>query len=248
MMNPKEQIKVELSDLLAYFPGRHRLSLVWLIILPVATTASAIDQSALWVYLPAAFVCLLRVNHSRRSSLQESGCIIVSSVLYGFLIGAPAIAVTVVWALSHVGLSMLTLLQGILGIMAVCVSVFLLVTILGIAAYYLGLFVPLFLLLVIMYVYFVPVSYSIDLVPQRWQTFYALVFPLAPEITIVRDAMLNSAASTQGLCWAAAAFTLSSALRSWLGCGKRSASQRFHRYRMKPRRAHLPAHTTDERR
>ena len=225
-MNTKDQLRAELHDLLAYFPGRGRASLAWLVVMPILAIVlfacvfgrvaripsdgipypvfTAAGQSALWIYLPAAFVCLIRVNHSQRSSLSETGRIIFSSLLYGFLIGVPAVLVAGAWALFHVGLSVASILHGLIGIVAVCASVSLIVGILGLAAHYLGFFVPLLLLLMKTYVYLVPIAYSMNVVPETWRTVQTLIVPLAPAITIMRNAIVNSTASTSGSCWGGA--------------------------------------------
>ena len=227
-MNSSAQIGAELKHLLTYFPGRGRLPLVWLLVLPIANPVlyrvvfgdmlsagtadripyylvAAVGQAALWVYLPAAYIGLLRINHSRRTSLRESGCILLSSVFYGVLIGVPAVLVTAVWATCHVGVSVLCLLQGLIGIVMLCVSTLLIVSVLGLAAHHLGFFTPLFLLLVKTYVFVIPVAYTMDCVPERWRLFLTVVIPFAPELTILRNAILNSAGNTPSSCWVGAA-------------------------------------------
>ena len=239
-MNSRVQVGAELKDLLAYFPGRGRLPLVWLLILPIVAAevtrflfgrvvrvagtdqipfylSPVVEQSVLWLWLPAAFVCLLRINHSRRTSLRESGCILISSVFYGIVIGVPAVLATAVWAICHVGVSVLCLLQGLVGIAMLCASTFLVVFVLGLAAHYLGFFVPLLLLFVKTYVYFIPVVYSMDMLPEHWRI-YTVVIPLAPEVTILRNAILNSVEHTPTSCWVGAAVhtTIGIAAGLWL--------------------------------
>jgi lipopolysaccharide transport system permease protein len=226
-MNVKQSMRAEIQDLLAYFPGRGRVALVWLVLIPIFAIVpstyifgntsqfptdgipypifAAVGRSVLWIYLPSVFVCLIRVTKSQRSSLRNTGLLVLSSVFYGVLIGLPAVVVTAIGSMFYLGISVTSIIQGVVGIIAVLMSVVLVVIMLGVAAHYLGFFSPLLLLLVKAHLYFLPIAYPLPDVPGTLRTVQTLVLPLAPAITIMRNAVLNSTVTTPVSCWVGAA-------------------------------------------
>jgi ABC-type polysaccharide/polyol phosphate export permease len=240
-MNPQRDIADQVRDLLAYFPGRGRFALLWLIALPLlpALFFSHIESaprtfagqvpfavfastgaSLLGLYISTVLVLLLRINHSERSSWQESATIIASSVAYGIIIGLPALLISVVWSASYVGISFLSVLETLLGILGAIGAVVLLATVLGALAHYIGILIPLLLFLCrTPYLYLLPVTYSITVVPQKWRILEAAT-PLSPAIAILRAGALNLHTSevVPLFYWVAAAIHafLGYALAFWL--------------------------------
>ena len=167
-MNARKEIAAQVRDLLAYFPGRGRLPLVWLMILPILAFfssnlfghAASIPSSGvpyfvyasggaaiLWLYSTTALVLLIRINHSERSSWSESATIIASSVAYGVIIGLPAVLVSIAWSIPYVGVSIFSVSTILFGIVESIGAILLLAITLGAVAHYAGFFIALFLFL-----------------------------------------------------------------------------------------------------
>jgi len=235
-MNAKEEIENQVRDLLAYFPGRGRLALIWLAILPLigpllfyrrVPSAGAMPYlfafpgiSVLWFYVPTMLVLLFRINHSDRSSWLESAGIIASSVVYGIIIGLPCLIISIAWSACYVGMSFLSNLEILLGAIEVVGAMLLLATVLGAVAHYAGFFIALLLFLMrTAYVYFLPLAYSITAMPEKYRTIEAAT-PLAPAIVILRIGILNRHTSeiVPPLYWAVATIhaALGYALAFWV--------------------------------
>jgi ABC-type polysaccharide/polyol phosphate export permease len=226
-MNARDEIAAQVRDLLDYFPGRGRLPLVWLVLIPAFIIFSLVflaggpripagsipysvytsgGASVLWIYFATVLVLLVRMNHSDRSSWRESATIIASSVAYGFIVGLPALLVSVGWSAYYVGISILSVSELLVGVFEILGAVLLLAIILGAVAHYAGPFIALFLFLAkTVYVYLLPVSYSITLVPAKWHLLQAAT-PLAPAIAVLRAGIMNNHAGEMilPLYWCAA--------------------------------------------
>lgn len=210
-MNKRDEIADEVRDLLAYFPGRGRLPLAWLIVLPllgavpfslffsrvpnVAMIPYAVfaspGGSVLWMYAATMLVLLLRINHSDRSSWLESATIIASSAVYGMIVALPSLLISLVWSACYVGVSFSSLLETFLGVFETIGAMFLLAPLLGAIAHYAGFLIALFLFLMkTAYIYLLPIGYTITRVPEKWRMLEA-ASPLAPAIAILRTGILN---------------------------------------------------------
>ena len=211
-MSTQNAIADEVRDLLAYFPGRGRLPLLWLFALPLIellcfshfspaaklsggkisyAVFSLPGLSILWLYISTVLVLLVRINHSDRSSWLESASIIASSITYGIIISLPSFLISIAWAATHVGISILSFLYILLGTVEVLGAILLLATALGGVAHYAGFFIAFFLFLMkTAYVYLLPFTYSITAVPEKWRMLQAAT-PLAPAIVILRAGILN---------------------------------------------------------
>ena len=95
MMKRSALVSSHLADFLTYYPGRSRLTLVWLLLVPAGAVFIASEvlgrtgslpsdamphhvfsvagQSVMWLYIPAVLACLLKINRARiRSALTHS--------------------------------------------------------------------------------------------------------------------------------------------------------------------------------
>ena len=225
-MNAQNAIADDVRDLLAYFPGRGRLPLLWLFALPVIellyffhspaarlsgggipyAVFSLPGLSVLWFYISTMLVLLVRINHSDRSSWLESASIIASSITYGVIISLPSFLISIAWAVSYVGTSVISFLSILFGTLEVVGAMLLLATALGAVAHYAGFLIALFLFLMkTTYVYLLPIAYSVTAVPEKWRILQAAT-PLAPAVVILRASILNYKLSEMAspLYWAAA--------------------------------------------
>ncbi len=224
-MNRASVVTDHLADLLAYYPGRGRLALVWLLLVPVgaAVIAShtlvqaklssfdtlpyyvylAAGQSVMWLYVPAVLACLLKSSYSRTTSVSRTAAIVLSSSLYGLAIGIPAVAVAALWSTHHVGLSPRAVATIPAGLLVTGASALLVVAGLGLLARRFNLLVPLLLLLAATYRTLMPVTYSLSVVPDDWRIL-AFAGPLVPETAILRNALLDRAGDTPSIFWVAA--------------------------------------------
>ncbi len=235
------QIKDEVFDILAYFPGRQRFSFAWLFLLPLcmfvlpghfvcASSAelppdhvpyylfASVGKSMLWIYFPSVMVCLLRINHWSTRSFSRLTYTVFASVLYGLVIGFPAVAVTAMWATLQVGISIQGLVQCIAGLVMLVICICSMVAVLGGIAYCSKLLIPGLLLLAHAYIMVLPLAYSIGAIPDRLRPLHMLAVPLASEITIARNAILNSTGNTHYMCWigSVAHTVLGVAVIAWL--------------------------------
>jgi len=223
-MNAREEIGNQVRDLLDYFPGRGRLRILWLLVLPILSTLfysrfpwghnqsltngipwyifMAAGNSIYWLYYPAVLVLLLRINHSDRPSWHGTACIIASSVAYGIVVSLPALLVNITWSACYVGISFSSILQTLLGVLMAIGGVLLLATVVGALAHCTRFFIPLILFLLGMYAWFLPIAFSDKMVPQGWRMQWAAV-PLVPATVILRNGILNRPFDTTTLNWVA---------------------------------------------
>ena len=220
-----EEIRRQTKDLLAYYPGRDRIALLWLIVIPVLSflvftmcfgkisrvTSGGIPtymfymagQSFNWIYKLSLVITLIRICHSERKRLLESVQIIGSSVSYSLVVGLPYVLLTFVWVLFHVGTSPIALFQVLVGLVCAVGALLLILVCLGSLGHRFGIVIPFLLFLTAVYPYLLPVFYPASAVLSRWQLNHAFAIPLSPTITILRKGMLNQGLASSSL-WLAA--------------------------------------------
>lgn len=208
-----DEIKKQTKDLLAYYPGRGRIALVWLIVIPVlsflvftvwfgkiARVASdgipaymfyMAGHSFNWIYKLSLVVMLIRICHSERKLWRDTVQIMASSLSYALVVGLPCVLLAFVWIFCHVGTSAMALFQVLTGLACALGALLLLLICLGALGHRFGIIVPLLLFLTTLYTYFLPIAYPASIVPSRWQFIHTFAVPLSPTITLLRQGMLN---------------------------------------------------------
>ena len=222
-----EEMKKQTEDLLAYYPGRGKLALGWLVMIPVVSfvvfhiffgTNASVSGDGIpaymfymagntfsWVYKTALVVMLIRVCHSNRTVWRESVAIMGSSAAYALMVGTPCSVLALIWLACCVGTSAVALMQVLAGLVLAFGALALLIVVAGFLAHRFGLVIPLLLFLTTLYVYLLPIVYPASIVPIRWQSMHTFGVPLSPSITIIRQGMLNQGL-TAGSFWLAALF------------------------------------------
>lgn len=208
-------IRAEVQNLLAYFPGRQRLAFLWLIFLPGVSIAFAqhfyggisrapsnggvpfylfnmAGSSFDWVYTLALAVALLRICHSPRDSWARSAGIMASSTIYSLIAALPAFLVAFVWAAVCLGTSLSAIVEVSAGLVLCIGALLILVVLLGALAHRFGLVIPLLLYLITAYHrYLLPIAYPAEMVAAHWRALLTFGVPLSPTITILRHGMLH---------------------------------------------------------
>ena len=220
-----DEMKKQTKDLLAYYPGRDRIALLWLIVIPVLSflvftmwfgkiprvTSDGVPaymfymagHSFNWIYQLSLVIMLIRICHSERKLWRDTAQIMASSLSYALVVGLPCVLLAFVWILCHVGSSAMALFQVLTGLACALGALLLLLICLGALGHRFGIIVPLLLFLTVLYTYFLPIAYPASIVPSRWQFVHTFAVPLSPTITLLRRGMLNQGLAS-GNFWMAA--------------------------------------------
>ena len=225
-MNIRDQIQSEVADLLAYFPGRGRLPVLWLIALPAAALMPWLFAARTQLYSPGqtavpfhvyliagrfaflplkaiGFVLLLRICHSPRSCWRDSLRIIASSIIYGAIITVPSVGITAIWIMAQCGITLVSAFQAGVGVILVAGTTMLLALGLGALAHHAGLAIPLLLWLAPSYIWLTPALYSQQILnwpePVLWLFTHAV--PMSSALQIMRAGVTSSSTPLPGSHW-----------------------------------------------
>lgn len=212
-----------LRILLAFYPGCHKLSFLWLLGVPIlyyfgpsillksifSNLASPLGElnpypffaavsSVLYlIYILSVSLSLLRMNRKEVDTFPQYVSITCSSIVYAFVIGLPIILEIYIFLGFTIGLPFLSLVQSLVGLLLFSGALLLIINVLSLIAYQVKILIPLLLLTAWGYLSFLPLGYSLKLLPEKWQIFQILC-PLASAIVITLG---GSATSIPPVLW-----------------------------------------------
>jgi hypothetical protein len=227
-----DEIKRQTEDLLAYYPGRGRISLLWLVATPIfwflglniwfgpASNRGFLIQSRHiaenmpyifghsfnWIYMLSLVIMLIRICHSERKLLRDTVQIMVSSLLYALVVGLPYVLLVYICILCYVGTSAIAFFQVFAGMICALGSLLLLLLCLGYMAHRFSIVIPfLIFLATVFYTYLLPIDYLArgSLQQHLILTKVSYAVPLFPTDIILREGLFNLGLAS-GSVWIAA--------------------------------------------
>jgi hypothetical protein len=225
-----DEIKRQTEDLLTYYPGRGRISLLWLVIIPILSFLAITMRFGMflsvwphwhfhipnhgipqymyyiaahsfdWIYTLSLVIMLIRICHSERKLWRDTVQIMASSLLYALVLGLPCVLFAFIWIFFHVGTSVIALFQILVGLICAIGSLILLLVCLGSLGHRFGIVIPFLIFLTTV----LPIGdYPPNIVPLGWRYFQTFVVPLSSTITIIFSGMLNGGLASS-IFWIAA--------------------------------------------